>query len=211
MVLKRRKLGSVKVAPVKRGSKLLACDCGTEVRVDANVSAVTCGTCVQMTVAAPPEKPKAPITPEEKALRSARKLERVRQHEAKRSKLVVAPTGEDLGFVRGWRWKKLFKTNRDKAGQMTDTTHYFLSGVEVESAAFAQAMIQHANEAVEKAVATPVKVAISNADTHTLVDPNGNAITLTVSQFFKLHGLWSGHVKKLIAGLKPAYKGWTKK
>ena len=44
--------------------------------------------------------------------------------------------------------------------------------------------------------------------THTLVDPSGKPVTLTVRDFFKLHALWSGHVKKLLAGQKPQYKGW---
>jgi hypothetical protein len=156
----------------------------------------------------PPEQPKPPLSPEEKALRSARKLEKARQFEAKRSKLVVAPTSQDLGFVKGWQWKRLFTTSLDTTGRKGKQM-WFSLGKPVGEAEYDRLKSEFANEAVAKATAPAVKVAVSNAAAYTLVDPQGNKHTLTIREFFKTYGLWSGHVKKLIAGFKPSYKGWT--
>ena len=131
--------------------------------------------------------------------------------EAKRSGLVVAPTSTDLGFVKGWQWKKLFTTSLNEHGQPAEQRWYTV-GKQITEAEYEALKVQFANEAVEKATTPAAKVdtrAVKNDATYTLVDPNGNTHTLTIREFFKSHGLWSGHVKKLIAGHKPSYKGWT--
>lgn len=193
----------------RTGSKMLACKegCGNEVRVDSNTEAVTCGICVQKLVPAP-VKPKAGLTAEEKALRIERKLERARLREAKRSKIVVKPTGKDLGYTRGWWFKKVFKTAIDEHGQPMKTKFYSL-GKEISEAQYTKLSKQFEAEAAATIALAATKPDVSTKEQYTLVSPKGEKITLTIRGFFKSYGLYSGHLKKLIAGVKPSYNGWT--
>jgi hypothetical protein len=96
---------------LKRKKHWLDCDeCGLEgAEVDGDVERFTCGRCVQKMVVPPVFK--KPVSPEEKALRQARKLERAKQREAKKAGITLDT--KDLGFGRGWHRKALFTTEVD--------------------------------------------------------------------------------------------------
>lgn len=202
-----RQRGRTKQVIRKVGSKMFACSCGNEVKVDADVTSVTCGTCVQKLVPAP-AKPKAPKSPEEKALKVARKLERARLREAKRSKIAVVPSGKDLGYTRGWWFKKVFKTAIDEHGQPQKTKFYSL-GKEITEAQYDKLSKQFEAEAAARVALAAQKPEVSTKEQYTLASPKGEQVTLTIRGFFKSYGLYSGHLKKLIAGQKSSYNGWT--
>lgn len=129
--LRRRRI--VHLAPQevaqKRGTKVAVCEsCGqNEARVEADNKLVWCSECVQRHVA-PPPAPKPPLTQAERELRAARKLERVKRKAAKEQGLIIAP--KDLGFVRGWHRRKLFKTEIGEHGEKI-TVRYFSYGKEI--------------------------------------------------------------------------------
>ena len=104
------------------------CECGLDgAMVDGDVVSITCASCVQKVVAAPPT-PKQPVSKEEKEMRAARKLERARQKEAKKQGLTL--DAKDLGFGRGWHRKILFETEVDGKAR------YFSEGKEITKRAY---------------------------------------------------------------------------
>ena len=98
-------------------------ECGLDgAEVDGDIESMICSRCIQKGVA-PPPPPKKPISAEEKALKVARKLERVKAKEAKRQGLTLDT--KDLGFGQGWHRKILFETEVDGKAR------YFSEGKEV--------------------------------------------------------------------------------
>ena len=100
----------------------LECECGRDgATVDGDVTKFTCAYCVQIAVG-PPQLAKA-LTEEEKAVKAARKAERIARKEAiSRGELIVE---KKTNFGRGWHRKAAFTAEVD------GKTLYFSFGKEV--------------------------------------------------------------------------------
>lgn len=135
-----------------------ACGLNSE-RVANGMKLAMCSPCIQKQ-AAPPKAPLPKLTSEQKALKAERKLQRVAQkamavelktaRKAGRKpkiKQLVAP--KDLGFTRGWHWKKLFKTEIGADAQK-QPARYFTLGKEISQSQYEKLLKETVNAVMAK-------------------------------------------------------------
>lgn len=136
----------------RKSTEIAVClTCGlNEEPVNAGNKLVMCSPCIQKQVA-PPPAPKAPLTPEEKELRVARKLERAKRKVAKEQGVVIAP--KDLGFIKGWHRRKLFKTEISEQGKQIEV-RYFSLGKEITQKEYDALATEELNRELSKVKAT---------------------------------------------------------
>lgn len=143
------------------GSYEAVCEtCGINKEMVANgMQLAMCSPCIQKQVA-PPKAPAPKLTAEQKALKAERKLQRVAlkatdaEFKAARKagrkpkiKQLVAP--KDLGFSRGWHWKKLFKTEIGEDAQK-QPVRYFTLGKEISQSQYEKLLKETANAVMAK-------------------------------------------------------------